>query len=151
MTILFAVFSLVLLDAPPAPSAALPTVLQGIWMADSRQCRRHAAALRSGDGDQIIGALVGAVVIEGDLLHDVAEYGEGNFYRTTVVAQQGRGRWIMQSLIGIDAIPDGSDTYQTRSFDVTVRGNRMALAFADRPTAASYVRCPQRSAQSSTR
>lgn len=110
--------ALFLVGALAVPAAAAgtktppyPPALHGVWFNDDRegnaQCRAYNKAGYAND-DELSLLLVGAVLISGSMMHDYAEYGEGNFYELRAIEKTGSNSWRIAVAIGIDTSPEAS-------------------------------------------
>lgn len=96
-------------DPPAMQRARLPEELGGVWYVDDpaghAQCARYrAASPHWGDEESI--AMVGSLVVTPDLIHEYAEYGEGNFFAVRSVTRRDSA-WRIDVAIGTDTIPRG--------------------------------------------
>lgn len=90
-----------------------PQALRGVWFdADHAEvyCPRLLAASDPWEHDGSL--LVGALWIDDEVLHQWAEYGEGNIYQVLRSIQVAPGQWQLEASLGIDVRPtleeDGS-------------------------------------------
>lgn len=99
-----------------APLTRLPDAFTGVWYPDdakgASECERYRVSMSRvlslaksrHDGVDIMP--VGSLVITPDLIHAVAEYGEGNFHAVDRIDAQGGDVWQVTTRLGIDSIPD---------------------------------------------
>lgn len=117
---------------PPAaanPSAALPEQIMGVWYRDnphdSDQCARHHAAPEL-DVNQDEGsiAMIGSIVVTPGLIHQYAEYGEGNYNAVRRVVRVAESLWRVDVDVGLDVLPDddGYHTPETYRLEITPGG-----------------------------
>lgn len=136
--------------------AGLPQQLQGIWMSDDDEgrtkCQRYLALPdMAPDNDEIWSVLVGSLVVHARLLHEFAEYGEGNFYLIKSMRAEGTGTWSLEAAFGADVVPTADDVrgesrHPVDSYRLAMHGKR--LTFSEWPARSSpgsrdgpYVRC----------
>lgn len=129
-------------------SRRLPDTLMGVWYRDDTEgaskCDRYRA-LPGGAGqtDEAVIVLVGSLVVTSNLIHEVAEYGEGNFHAVEVVEPADDDAWRITTRLGIDSIPDDSSGEQRVVSRLSLRAGKLqwrALTDPDAP-APRYVRC----------
>lgn len=88
----------------------LPETLRGVWYRDDPEgassCDRFRAVPSGAGGtDEAMIALIGSLVVTSNLIHEYAEYGEGNFHVVESVEPANEGAWQVRTWLGIDAIP----------------------------------------------
>jgi hypothetical protein len=117
-----------------------PLALHGVWFDDSSKgtakCRAYKKAGKA-DDDELSRLLVGAVLIRKSMIHDYAEYGEGNFYELRTLEKTGRDSWRIAVAVGIDTSPETSQpaddtfTMQLVRGRLTIRTKPHLLDLAD--------------------
>ena len=140
--------------ASPAATVtdALPVQLHGVWMTDDAegrgQCQRYRAVpTPPADPDQLPYAMLGSLVVTPGLLHEYAEYGEGNFYQVRSVHLQGPGVWRVEAAFGADTLPSDDDPaaqvdgYQLELDQGRLRFTGWAPAGDPGARGSAYVRC----------
>jgi hypothetical protein len=129
----------VLLVAAPAQQVAFPLALRGIWYSDDAagkaQCKSYLAVDKS-NSERVLGTLVGAVVIDRSIMHDYAEYGEGNFYALRRLKASGRNGWFAGAATGIDAEPEASQP-EDQSFKLQLAKGRLTASQGPTPRGAT--------------
>lgn len=88
----------------------LPDALTGVWYPDDTEgaasCGRYRELLgTNGRLEETVMVLVGSLVLTPDLIHVVAEYGEGDFHVIEGVEAEDSGEWRVAARLGIDAMP----------------------------------------------
>lgn len=129
-------------------SRRLPDTLMGVWYRDDTEgaskCDRYRALPGgAGETDEAVIVLVGSLVVTSNLIHEVAEYGEGNFHAVEVVEPADGDAWRITTRLGIDSIPDDSSGEQRVVSRLSLRAGKLqwrALTDPSQP-ASTYVRC----------
>lgn len=136
---------------PHSQPAALPPEVHGVWHRDDAagrvQCDRYLALPEDIDendeNDDGWISMVGSIVITPMLIHEYAEYGEGNFNLVKEIADLGDGSWLVGVHVGIDFIPAaddnfGADTYRLDLQQQTLRWEPRRFVGEHEP---GYFRC----------
>lgn len=133
---------------PQSRPAELPTAVHGVWHrldeAGRAQCERYLALPEDiSETDEGWISMLGSVVITPTLIHEYAEYGEGNFNLVHAITDQGDGSWLVTVNVGIDFIPaaddtSGLDTYQLNLQQQELRWEPRRFLGRDGP---AYFRC----------
>jgi hypothetical protein len=117
-----------------------PLVLHGLWFDDNSKGRAQCRAFKkaaNADDDEVSRLLVGGKLIGKSMIHDYAEYGEGNFYELRALEKTSRDSWRIAVAIGIDTLPEPSQladdifTMQLVSGRLTIRTRPHLLDLAD--------------------
>ena len=97
-----------------APLTRLPDVVIGVWYPDDAEgaskCESYRALSRTvrtestHEGIDVVS--VGSLVVAPDLIHEFAEYGEGDFHVVERVEPDGSGAWRITARLGLDSMPD---------------------------------------------
>ncbi|GAB6196668.1 hypothetical protein [Lysobacter xanthus] len=128
---------------PAAASHAVPTKLIGVWQPDTREgraaCRRYRSAAPGSAGAW--SALVGGAIVRRDVLHEVADMGEGDFLSVDRVVARGDDRWRVAGRLGIDGEPEPGPS-DTR-MDLALRGDVLEwrTTYEGRTERVRYRRC----------
>lgn len=141
----------------PAPDtgARLPDALRGVWYPDTDAGRADCQAYRALTPEQAkrdAGGtpLVGATVVLGRLVHQFAEYGEGNFYAPRDVHTLADGQWRLHSLLWLDERPAANapadDSSQSSVDGLALRNERLYWYRDIPPTATSLTGEPDQPA-----
>ena len=130
------------------PLTRLPGVFTGVWYPDDAEgasaCERYRVLSPARSGHDEVDALpVGSLVISQNLIHAVAEYGEGNFHVVDGIEMEDAGAWRVITRLGIDAMPDessGEDLLVTR---LSLHGDKLRWEPDGQRDASSliYFRC----------
>lgn len=139
-------------NMPPADKrtkparAVIPKKLRGIWSendADGKlQCERYKLATRDArdkENDELSNSLVGSLVITRHMIHDYAEYGEGNFYAIERISRTRGDKWKVTAQIGIDTFPSDEDARDIVAFELSLSSNLLYWKEEEAPS--SYFRC----------
>lgn len=131
----------VAVQADAASPDALPAAMLGMWYQDNAEGRASCAAYRAlpsdlklKPGEDPVEAwytMLGAMVVTPRLLHDYAEYGEGNFYNLVEASPTGNNAWTLQVRVGIDGPAEEEQPSET--VRVRLEGSRMHLTWPDGP------------------
>jgi hypothetical protein len=115
-----------------------PSETHGIWFDANphgrQQCRDYKAVMnaREADKDVISAHLVGATVIGPQLIHDYAEYGEGNFYVVeSDRVKLDRRSWQVLAFLGIDGLPARGAWPTKVIVTMTMSGGKLYLRYQE--------------------
>lgn len=108
MTSVASVLLAVLASAAVPPWQPPPAELSGLWFTDDRQGQQDCAAFKAAsDPWQMEGILlIGALWIDGERLHRVAELGEGDFHQVMRRTDLSPTQWELEVVVGMDTLPD---------------------------------------------
>lgn len=109
MDIVSGVLLLSLLAGADAPVwQAPPAALAGLWFADDEQGQEDCDSFKAAsDPWQNEGSLlVGALWIDGQRLHRVAEFGEGDIHQVVSSVEVSPTQWQLDVVVGVDTLPD---------------------------------------------
>ena len=103
------VLLLSLLASADAPLwQAPPAALAGLWFADDQQGQEDCDSFKQArDRWQNEGSLlVGALWIDGERLHRMAEFGEGDIHQVAGSVEVSPTQWQLDVVEGVDTLPD---------------------------------------------
>jgi hypothetical protein len=85
-----------------------PAALAGLWYPDDAQGNEACDTFKAAsDPWQVEGSLmVGALWIDGQRLHRMAEYGEGDIHQVVRSVAVSPTQWQLDVVVGIDTLPD---------------------------------------------
>ena len=109
MGIIGGVLLLSLLASADAPVwQAPPAALAGLWYADDEQGQEDCDSFKAAnDPWQNEGSLlVGALWIDGERLHRMAEFGEGDIHQVVGSVDVSPTQWQLDVVVGVDTLPD---------------------------------------------
>lgn len=109
MGIIGGVLLLSLLASADAPVwQAPPAALAGLWFADDEQGQEDCDSFKAAsDPWQNEGSLlVGALWIDGERLHRMAEFGEGDIHQVVGSVDVSPTQWQLDVVVGVDTLPD---------------------------------------------
>lgn len=139
--------------APPrqeernAVPSQLPQALIGVWYPEGAegmsQCERYRALPEnSAYIDATVVSLVGSLIVRPNLIHAVAEYGEGNFYVVAGVEPKSPGVWRVATHLGIDALPPDTSRDTPNTSLISLQAERLRWQpTASHGGAPAYFRC----------
>lgn len=87
---------------------APPAALAGLWFADNEQGQEDCDSFKAAsDPWQNEGSLlVGALWIDGERLHRMAELGEGDIHQVLGSVDISPTQWQLDVVVGVDTLPD---------------------------------------------
>ena len=114
-----------------AAPVAMPLPLRGVWFPAGATFKADCAAYlvarpKSKSGD-IYEKLVGAVLISPNQIHDVGEYGEGNFYRPVEVEALGRAKWQVKTALTLDVGPSQDEPGVPATLTMSLKGKTLEI------------------------
>lgn len=119
-------------SSPQSQSAMLPTMLLGIWFRDDAEGRTKCDRYRSlpesiEKSDEAWISMIGSIVITPRLIHEYAEYGEGNFYSVRDVESLSDRSWQVEASGGIDSMPDEDIPAELETHQLELEQGRLRL------------------------
>lgn len=109
---------------------SLPDAFFGVWYSSDAEgaprCVRYPTlppAESRHDGVDPVPP--GSLVITPDLIHEVAEYGEGNFHVVERVEPEGGGAWRITTRLGIDSMPEGNSEEESVISRLSLRAGKL--------------------------
>ena len=87
--------------------------------------------------------MVGSIVVTPGLIHEYAEYGEGNFNVVREIASLGDGAWRVEVQVGIDSMPADDADIEVEAYLLELQQGRVSWQSykADEKLTSSYFRC----------
>ncbi len=127
----FAAISTLAVHVTAAAPVAMPVPLHGVWFPTGAtfkaDCTAYLVARPKTRGGDFFEKLVGAVLITPNQIHDVAEYGEGNFYRPVEVKALGRAKWQVKTALTLDVGPSQDEPGVPATLTISLKGKTLEI------------------------
>ena len=132
--------------SPAIANNDIPKRYHGLWQENNAEghesCKIYKSGATLGPDDDFPLGVVGATIITTKLIHDVAEYGEGDFHHVETVKEAKRNAIIVMAQTSVD----GSEEYSGKTRMTLALGLRNKLSITTAQDAGGsrevvYFRC----------